>query len=135
MVRPGWINAPRSNLFLQFLRDAVGFKAFPEMSMNPLSLLRYPVAETNNIPTTIAGAGAATASESYLVDFSDVIIGESSGLEVSVSNEASFHDDQGAVVSAFDQDLVIIKAIARHDLGVRHSESIAVLTGCLWGSV
>lgn len=132
MGNPRWLMAPRTALFLEFLRDATGFKAFPEVSGD--RLLRYPMLVSNNVPSDLAGAGTETLSELYLFDADDAIIAESSTLEVSISNEASFHDESGNVVSAFDQDLTIVKAIARHDFGMRHDESVSVGTGILYGA-
>lgn len=58
----------------------------------------------------------------------DVVIAENEMIEIDVSREAAYHDGN-EVVAAFSQDQTVIRAIARHDLVVRHDYSVAVKTG------
>lgn len=133
MIRPGWMMSPRSkNGFIQ-LRDGNGNLAFPEMRdpQNP-TLLGFPVGLSNNIPNNLDSG--SDESEIYLVDFADAIIGESNQIMIEVSNEASYTDSGGNLVSAFDQDETVIKAIMRHDFVMRHEESIAIIESVTLGS-
>lgn len=132
--RPGWIMNPRTAAYLMTVRDANGNFAFRgEMASRPGingTLWGFPYVTTNQVPRTL-GAGT-NESEIYFADFADVIIGESSDVQVDVSKEAAYLDESGNLVSAFSNDQTIVRAIARHDLGVRYDESLTVLTGVLW---
>ncbi len=129
MLRPGILMSSRSYNFLIKLRDANGNLIYPELRTSTPTILTVPVTWTNNIPNNLS----TNQSEVYLADFADVVIGESSQLTVEVSSEATYTDSTGSLVSAFDRDQTVFKAIARHDLAVRHAESIAVKTGITWG--
>ena len=134
MIRPRFLMSPRSKNFLMMLRDTNGNLAFPEMRTASPTILTIPVSISTNIPSNL-GSGTDPESEIYLVDFADVVIGESTQLIIEVSNEASYTDASGTLVSAFDRDETVIKAIERHDFVVRHQESIAVKTGVVYGAV
>ena len=61
-----------------------------------------------------------------------MILADELSPRVDISQEASFIDN-GTAVSAFSQDLTVIRQITEHDLNVRHPESVAVLTTS-WGA-
>lgn len=128
MIKPVWLMAPRSRIHLEFLRDSNGNLAFPEVSRGMLK--GYPIAETNNIPVNLGGG---TATEMYLVDMADAIIGEESGIELMASDVAPYVDGN-SIVSAFSNDQTVIRAISRHDFCLRHDRSAAVVTGITWGA-
>ena len=136
-VRPVWIMGPRALGYLQTVRDGNGNFAFPETRSGSGTgpdagqLWQWPIAWTNSIPENLGGG---VDSEVYLVDFSEVILGESSGLEITASREATYTDSTGSLVSAFDRDETVIKAIARHDLAMRHVESVGYLDTVRWGT-
>ena len=67
------------------------------------------------------------------LDFDDVLIAESSDMTIDTSTEAAYLDSSGTLVSAFANDQTVLRAIMRHDLGVRHEESIAVIEAVKWG--
>ena len=127
--KPGWIMAPRTRHYLMTVRDANGNFAFrPEMLMG--TLWGYPFVSTNQVPKNLGGGG--NESEIYFVDFDDTIIGESSEMSVDASQEASYLDENGNLVSAFALDQTVLRVIARHDFAMRHAESIAILTAVVW---
>lgn len=132
MINPGWMMAPRTKNYLLSLRDAGGNRAFPSLLGAQPTLWGYPVGVSNNIPRNLGGGDE---SELYLVDFADAVIGESSQLSIEISNEASYTDASGTLVSAFDRDETVVKAIMRHDFVMRHDESVAVLDAVRWGAV
>jgi HK97 family phage major capsid protein len=123
MVRPAWILSPRSETFLRTLRGSGGAKAYPEMDGGMLR--GKPFASTTNVPVNL---GAGSDSEIYLADFADVVIGEVSELIIDASTGGTYPDANGNPVSAFSQDQTIVRVIAQHDIGMRHDQSIAVLT-------
>lgn len=133
MRRAGWIFAPRTWTYLLALRDGNGNFAFkPEMDGG--KLFGFPYKVTTNIPTNLAtGGGSSNESEIYLVDFADVVIGETTGVMLDVSSEAAYHDGSN-VVAAFSLDQSVIRAIIEVDLGMRHAESVQVLTEVDWGA-
>lgn len=128
MRRPGWIMSPRTMVYLMDLTDGQGNKVFPEMESGRFR--GFPFAWTTSVPNNLAVTGT-NESEIYFADFADVVIAESPGLIIDVSTEAAYHDGNG-VVSAFSKDQTVIRVIAQHDLVLRHSESVAVLTDVDW---
>lgn len=128
MLRPGWLMAPRTAKFLMGLRDGNGNFAFPEMNNG---LLRgKPYRTTTQIPTNLGGG--SNESELLLADFAQVVVGEHMGIDIAVSTEAAYLDSAGTMRAAFTRDETLMRAIAQHDLGMRHLQAIAVLTGVTW---
>jgi HK97 family phage major capsid protein len=125
MLRPAWIMSNRTATYMKWnLVDGNNNLVFgPEMSMGKLN--GWPIGVTNNIPDNLGG-GTRGGSELYLVDMADVVIGDRKQVEFAISDSASFVDSEGNTISAFDNDLLVIRAIARHDLVVRHAGSIAI---------
>ena len=132
MINPGWMMSPRSRRYISFLRGAQDAIAFPDMRQNPPSLLGFPAGVSNNILNNLGGN--SRESELYLVDFADVVIGELNQLQVTTSQEATYTDSTGTLVSAFDRDETVIKAIAHHDMIMRHDVSGAVITDIPYGA-
>lgn len=126
----GWLMAPRVLRWLQSLRDGNGNKAYPEIDAGMLK--GYPVGLSNQIPVNLGADGNET--EIYFVNFADCMIGEDMDLTLSFSNEASYKDAQGEMVSAFQRDQTLLRVIAKHDFGPRHVESIVVAVGVKWGA-
>jgi len=130
MGSPGWIMSPRTFRFLEGLRDGNGNKVYPEMKDG--NLKGYPIGKTTQVPNNL-GAGS-NQSEIYFVDFNDCFIGEDEDLLIDYSKEATYKDEGGNVVSAFQRDQTLVRVIAKHDFGPRHVESIAILTAVTWGA-
>lgn len=138
MISPGWLIAPRIEIFLRtLLYSSTGIPVFRD-EMAQGRLMGYPYASTTSIPTNLntSGAGSNDESEIYLVDFAQALIGESMNLLVDSSQEAAYYDGS-SVIAAFSQDQTVVRAIAEHDFGMRHDKAIAVLTEVDWapGSV
>lgn len=128
MINPCWMMPPRSKLKLEFLKDAVtNVLTFPEVSEKG-QLKGYPIFTSNNIPINLGGG---SATEVYFVDMADVLIGEEMGVEVKVSEEASYNDGT-QLVSAFSQDQTVVRVITKHDICMRHDRSAAVITGATY---
>lgn len=132
MITPGWIMAPRTEQALATIQNANGVFAFRDEVIAG-SLWGWPIGTTTNVPITLdtTGAGNDDESEIYLVDFSQVLIGESQSLLVDSSQEAAYHDGSN-VQAAFSLDQTVVRAIAEHDLGMRHDKAVAMLTGVTW---
>jgi HK97 family phage major capsid protein len=129
-LRPGWILTPRSKWFLWQLLDSNGNPVFRE-EISQGKLLTFPFKTTTQVPNNLGAS--SNASEVTLADFADMIIGENTDLIIDVSTEAAYFDGS-AVVAAFSRDETVMRAIARHDFGSRHDESIAVLNAVTWGA-
>lgn len=128
-TNPGWMFAPRTKQYLMTVRDGLGNYAF-RAEMLTGKLWGYPFKTTTQIPRNLGGDG--DESEIYLADFDDIIIGQTLTLEVAMSTEASYLDENNELVSAFSLDQTLMRVIMEHDLVMRHDESAAVLTGVTW---
>lgn len=128
MLRPGWVFAPRIKHYLMTVRDGNGNYAF-RAEMQEGRLWGFPFATTTQVPTNLGGG---TESEVYFADFADVIIGEALNLMIDASTEATYHDGVN-LQSAFGRDQTVVRALQEHDFGMRHEESVAVLTAVTWG--
>ena len=126
----GWLMHPRTLRWLQTLRDGNGNKAYPEIETGYFK--GYPVGLSNQIPVNLGAGG--DESEFYFVNFADMMIGEDMDLTIAFSNEASYKDADGQMVSAFQRDQTLVKVIAKHDFGPRHVECIVVAVGVKWGA-
>jgi HK97 family phage major capsid protein len=128
MLRPGWLMAPRTFVYLATVRDANGNFAYRD-ELNAGRLWGFPFGVTTQIPVNLGGG--TNESELYFCDFADVMLGEASTLIVDASTEAAYHNGS-AVVASFSLDQTVIRALVHHDLGIRHPESIVVMTGVTW---
>jgi len=130
MLRPAWMFTPRTKQFLMTIRDGNGNYVFRQEMLGG-SLWGYPFATSTQIPNNLGGG--SDESEIYLVDMSEVIIGDSTNLLIDASAEAAYHDGS-AVQAAFSRDQTVIRAISEHDINLRHDFSVAVLTAVTWGA-
>jgi HK97 family phage major capsid protein len=136
MLAPAWLMAPRTEIFLRTLLTTTGIPVFRD-EMAGGRLWGFPFGSTTNIPTNLATVVAGVGkSELYLVDMAQVLLGESLTLQIDASQEAAYFDGS-TVQAAFSLDQTVVRAIAEHDLGVRHDKAIAVMTQMTWapGSV
>jgi HK97 family phage major capsid protein len=130
MLRPAWFMAPRVRKYLADIRDGNGNKAFPEIDASN-TLRGKPIYVTTQIPINLGGG---TESEIILADMAQVMVGEHMGIAIAVSTEASYLDATGTLRHAFAEDSTVMRAIAQHDLGLRHLRAVSVLTGVTWGA-
>lgn len=108
--------------FFKSLRDNVGSFIFAEEMNKNHTLVGYPYRTTNLFETT------AGKTQILFGNWNDLIIGEQGALEIETSREGSWTDDAGNVISAFENDQTLIRAIDNVDIGLRHDESFAVAT-------
>jgi HK97 family phage major capsid protein len=131
MLKPVWIMHPRTLEFLWWLQNAQGFYVFRD-ELEKGNLRQYPFFTTTQIPTNLSNGTHSDCSEIYLVDILQALILDSMALQLAVSQEAYFTDESGASVSAFQNDLSLIRAITEHDFQMRHDEAIAVINNARW---
>lgn len=129
LVTPGWIMRASAKNFLASLRWANGFKVFPSIDDSG-TLHGAPIKTTSQIPDNLGVGGDET--EVYFADFSEIMIGDTMAITLASSTEAAFVNASGDTVSAFQNDLTLMRAIAEHDLAPAHDEAIAGLNGAGW---
>lgn len=130
MNRAAWVMSPRTMIFLQNLRDNNGNRYFPELQAATPVFRNKPVFLTTTIPVNL-GVGT-NESVLALINFGDVYYGESRSLSFAVSNEASYVKN-GQTVSAFQNELTLIRATTEVDVGLRYLEAVQKLTALQWG--
>lgn len=108
--------------FFKSLRDEVGGFIFAKEMNENGTLVGYPYKTTNLLETT----GGKT--QIVFGNWNDLVICEQGALEIETSREGSWTDDAGNLVSAFENDQTLIRAINNVDTGLRHDESFAVAT-------
>ena len=127
-LRPGWLFAPRTDLYLRTIRDTNGNFAFKD-EMDGGRLFGVPFGVTTQIPINL-GVGT-DESEIYIADFADVAIGQLMNIQIDASDTAAYHD--GANVQAsFSKDETVIRAIMEHDIALRQTLSLAVIDTVVW---
>ena len=131
-IRVAWTMTQRVKGYLEDMRDGNGNKYFPELSMENPRLKGFRVI----VSGSIANNGGVGTDESTigLISYGTVLLGESGGLEIAISDEASYDSGGGTMVSAFANNLTLIRATMAHDWQPRYNESIATLTAVKWGS-
>ncbi len=130
MLKPVFFMNPRSKNFLANLRDANGNLIYPETRGANPTMYGFPIFISTSIPINLGGG---TGTEIFFADMSEVLIGDASGLQISMDSSASYVENS-SLVSAFSRDETLIRAIARHDIGVRHDLSLACIAAVTWGA-
>lgn len=129
MMRVGWLFAPRTWSALMTMTSSTGQMVLHEEMSNG-RLFGFPFGTTTQIPTDLAVTGASE-SEIYLVDFADAVIVEQEGIRLEASDTAAYHDGSN-VVAAFSLDQTVTRAVAEHDMVLRHEESAVVAIDVDW---
>lgn len=130
MTKPGWLMSHRTRIYLREITDANSNKAFPEMSAANPTLNGFPFKVTSQIPENLAVTGTLE-SEIYLLNWDDVVIGETLNMQIDSSDVAAY-DSSGTVKAAFSQDQTVIRLIEEVDIGMRHDFAGCVLTDVDW---
>jgi HK97 family phage major capsid protein len=129
MMRCFWAFAPRVAFYLQWLLNSAGFKVFPEMMGG--TLMGFPYFTTTAIPINLS---PGTVSEFYFADADELIIGDGLNIKVDVSQEASYLDETGTLVSAFDKDQTIVRLMLANDFAAFHPQAVCCMNGVTWGA-
>lgn len=110
---------PRVKNFLGNLRhDNGGQRLFEDLRMvNSPNIWGIPVYASNSVPE----------DELIMARMSDAMIGEASTMQIVADSNASFVDSSGNTISAFQNDLTLVRAIVMHDFAMRREESVAVI--------
>jgi len=117
----GWVfNGALWSVFYN-LKDGTGNYIHRD-EMNQGKLLGFKFAINNNI---VVGTDLHGLTEIYFGDWSQFIVGETLGLQIAVSQEASYYDG-GTLVSAFGNDQTVMRALLREDFGARYADAFVV---------
>lgn len=109
--------------YFKSIRDKVGGFIFADEMNKNGTLVGYPYKTTNLIAN-----GTDGKTKIIFGNWNDLVIGEQGALEIETSREGSWTDDSGNLISAFENDQTLIRAINNVDTGLRHDESFAVAT-------
>lgn len=85
-------------------------------------LMGYPFKINDSVTL---GTDNHAMTEIYFGDWNQFMIGETLGLEIAVSQEASYMDG-ATLVSAFANDQTVMRALLREDFGVRYGSAFVV---------
>ena len=129
-----WFMSWRSRNFLAFqLRDTEDRPAFKdEITGTPPSINGQRMFVTNNIPNNLGGG--TDESRIYFAAMDRAWIADEAGLTVRASTEASFEDETGTTISAFDQGLMVIIIERDVDFAMTKGEAVSVIQQVKWGS-
>lgn len=130
MIMPGWMLPPRTARYLKDLKDSSGRFQYPEMKDGFLKGL--PFDTTTNIPADLGTE--QNESEIYLVDFNDVLIGETDTWSIDISTQTAYKDSNGDLQLTFQQNMSLLRLVTENDIGFRHLEGLIVGTGVKFNS-
>lgn len=121
-----FIMSPRSARTLSQVKDTGTPYAFKD-EIAQGRLLGYRLAISEQIPTNLSGS----RTEIYFADMRHVFIGDAQELEVTFHPDATYvQGDQ--VRSGLARNQSAVRAISRHDIGLRHDAAVAVITDSKW---
>ncbi len=123
MSNLGVIISPRTKRAIRQERGTYGQPIYPNVDNG--ILFGMPFVSTPQIPRNLGGGGSY--SEIYIINMNDLIIGEYMDLMLKVSDTATFHDSSGNITSAWEEDWVVVKAMAWHDLKLRYEDSAYII--------
>ncbi|MGM9582162.1 MAG: phage major capsid protein, partial [Phascolarctobacterium sp.] len=106
------------------MQTASGSYIFRDEMKNGV-LCGYPFKIDNNITV---GDDANGKTQIFFGDWQHFLIGVESALQISISNDASYTDGEKSV-SAFENDLTLMRGILREDFGVRYTEAFVWADG------
>lgn len=131
-LRRSWTMASRTFRYLQFMRDGNGNYVYPGLQLaNPVWYDNKPVIVSEQTPTNL-GVGT-NEGELYFNDYGHVLMGVTRALRLMASQEASYKDGGGTMISAFARDQTVIRGTASHDFDARHDKAMVIRTAVKWG--
>jgi HK97 family phage major capsid protein len=114
-----WIINGQTFAYLINLATTTGHFLFRDEMLEAKTLTGVPYIISNQVAWT---DDTVDYVDIFLGDFSDFIIGEQLGLEITSSNTASYYDGSSDQ-SSFQKDQTVIRALSTHDFAVRHTAS------------
>lgn len=126
--RGAWIGTTRTMFGLMQQLDSNGNYVFRDEMLGG-KLLGWPIFEENQIPENLK---AGDETELYFAEMTECIIGDVMDLAIEVFPNGAYHDGS-AVVSGISTDQTVVRAISRHDFGLRHPEAASLIEAIDWG--
>ena len=122
-----WFMHPRSYNYLNNVQNSLGVYVYRD-ELSRGTLLGYPVKKSTQLPINIWDTTGTNKDCSFVIlaEMTESMIFDAMTLELAVSREGVYYDTNGALQSAFQQDLTIIRGIMEHDFQLRHTEAVAV---------
>lgn len=118
-----WLLNPIGESWLEDLTFPSGPFAFP--SLDEGKLKGYPVIESATVAFTDASPDTA---DFWVGDWSQFLWGVGYDISVEMSREGTFDDGTGTQISAFQNDLTLVRLITEHDFACRHPEAFVKAT-------
>ncbi len=112
-----WLLNPIGESWLEDLAFASGPFAFPSLDAGKLK--GYDVIES----ATVGYNGTSKVADFWVGDWSQFLWGVGYDISVEMSREGTFDDGNGNTISAFQNDLTLVRLITEHDFNVRHAEA------------
>lgn len=133
-----WIMSATTALSLSLMQNALGQKAFPDISMSGGTFAGLPVIVSEYVTIVTAGADVA------LVNASDIYFGDDGDIAVDMSREASLQMDNAptndthtptatSLVSLWQTNSIGFRAERTLNWSKRRTSAVALLTGVNWG--
>lgn len=131
MIKPVWFMSPRTKLAIMRAAGpgAEGTNSLEREMVESGTLRGFPFYATVQIPTNLGTDG--DESELYLVDMSEVLVGDSLNLELEVFPNGAW-SNSGTIVSGISNDQTVIRAISKHDINLRHTTAGVVVKELSW---
>lgn len=114
-----WLLNPMGESWLEDLAFASGPFAFP--SLDEGKLKGYEVIESATVGYN--ESGSPVTADFWVGDWSQFLWGVGYDISVEMSREGTFSDGNGNNISAFQNDLTLVRLITEHDFGVKHPEA------------
>jgi len=129
-----WFAHPRIKKYLKGLKTATGDYRFRE-ELEKGELNGHPIFFSTQIPRVmLSGADTGgTETEIGLVYMPDVLIGDCLSLEIEAFRGGTY-ESGASVYSGISRRQTIVRAVARHDILLKHAASCQVITGVTWGA-
>jgi len=112
-----WLFSPTGESWLEDLAFASGPFAFPSLDAGKLK--GYDVIES----ATVGYDSGTGYSDFWVGDWSQFLWGVGYDISVEMSREGTFADGLGNQISAFQNDLTLVRLITEHDFACRHPEA------------
>lgn len=126
-----WIMENRTLEYLRDVRTADGEVVYESVQGDAPSMRGIPIITSENVPDNLGTGGNETRF--MLVAFREVFFGQMGGMEFATSDEASITINSN-MVSAFENDLVLLRAIDYHDIGLRRPQAVVSVEKVLYGA-
>ncbi|WP_341706522.1 phage major capsid protein [Halopseudomonas sp.] len=134
-----WIMSSTTALSLSLMRNALGQKEFPDLTMLGGSFEGLPVIVSEYVPSDTSGhyVVLANASDIWLADDGNVVVDASREASLQMLDNPTNNSSSGtatSMVSMFQTNSVAIRAERWVNWQKRRASAVAVISGVNWGA-